>query len=407
MYSKFNYILGKKNKSKIIIFIFLNIIYFLLEFFSLASLPLFVSFIINPNFILEKLNIIFKDFFFKELNFNSLLLLLSSFIIIVFFLKNIFLIFLTYLQNSFLKKLKVDLSEKIFSYYLNSSYLYHLSNNPSKLSRNISDEIQNLYNYFFHLSGLLRESLVIFIIFTFLAFVNFYITSITAVFLLITCFLYIKLVKPFLRKKAVENQKMRQTITQTIYEVFGSIKDIKVLNKEDQIINFFKKNVNIYEKNLLHFSYFDKLPKIFLELSSVLIICLICIFYLGLGQDYKILIPTLSLLAISFMRFAPAFSSVTQNIYYIKIYEPTLDLIFLELKYIEDSKIHDLKINKKYSNNFNVNLKNEFLFLNNITFSYPGREFVPINNISMSIKEGGIVGITGETGAGKSTLFHL
>ena len=407
MYSKFNYIIGEKNKSKIIIFIFLNIIYFLLEFFSLASLPLFVSFIINPNFILEKLNIFFKDFFFKELNFNSLLLLLSSFIIIVFFLKNIFLIFLTYLQNSFLKKLKVDLSEKIFSYYLNSSYIYHLSNNPSKLSRNISDEIQNLYNYFFHLSGLLRESLVIFIIFTFLAFVNFYITLITAVFLLITCFLYIKLVKPFLRKKAVENQKMRQTITQTIYEVFGSIKDIKVLNKEDQIINFFKKNVNIYEKNLLHFSYFDKLPKIFLELSSVLIICLICIFYLGLGQDYKILIPTLSLLAISFMRFAPAFSSVTQNIYYIKIYEPTLDLIFLELKYIEDSKIHDLKINKKYSNNFNVNLKNEFLFLNNITFSYPGREFVPINNISMSIKEGGIVGITGETGAGKSTLFHL
>jgi ABC-type bacteriocin/lantibiotic exporter with double-glycine peptidase domain len=407
MYSKFNYILGKKNKSKIIIFIFLNIIYFLLEFLSLASLPLFVSFIINPNFILEKFNIFFKDFFFKELNFNSLLLLLSSFIIIVFFLKNIFLIFLTYLQNSFLKKLKVDLSEKIFSYYLNSSYLYHLSNNPSKLSRNISDEIQNLYNYFFHLSGLLRESLVIFIIFIFLAFVNFYITSITAVFLLITCFLYIKLVKPFLRKKAVENQKMRQTITQTIYEVFGSIKDLKVLNKEDQIINFFKKNVNIYEKNLLHFSYFDKLPKIFLELSSVLIICLICIFYLGLGQDYKILIPTLSLLAISFMRFAPAFSSVTQNIYYIKIYEPTLDLIFLELKYIEDSKILDLKINKKYFNNFNVSLKNEFLFLNNITFSYPSREFVPINNISMSIKEGGIVGITGETGAGKSTLFHL
>lgn len=390
MYSKFNYILGKKNKSKIIIFIFLNIIYFLLEFLSLASLPLFVSFIINPNFILEKFNIFFKDFFFKELNFNSLLLLLSSFIIIVFFLKNFFLIFLTYLQNSFLKKLKVDLSEKIFSYYLNSSYLYHLSNNPSKLSRNISDEIQNLYNYFFHLSGLLRESLVIFIIFTFLAFVNFYITSITAVFLLITCFLYIKLVKPFLRKKAVENQKMRQTITQTIYEVFGSIKDLKVLNKEDQIINFFKKNVNIYEKNILHFSYFDKLPKIFLELSSVLIICLICIFYLGLGQDYKILIPTLSLLAISFMRFAPAFSSVTQNIYYIKIYEPTLDLIFLELKYIEDSKIHDLKINKKYFNNFNVSLKNEFLFLNNITFSYPSREFIPINNISMSIKEGGL-----------------
>lgn len=407
MYSKFNYILGFINKKKIFFFIFLNVIYFLLEFFSLASLPLFVSFIVNSNFILEKFNIYLQVFFSKELNFNSLLFLLSFFIIVVFFLKNIFLILITYLQNNFLKKLKIDLAEKIFSFYINSSYLYHLSNNPSKLSRNISDEIQSLYTYFFHLSGLLRESLVIFIIFIILAFVNFYITSVIVFFLLITSFSYIKFIKPLLRKKSIENQKMRQTITQTIYEVFGSIKDLKVLNKEEQIINFFNKNVNIYEKNLLYFSYFDKLPKIFLELFSVVIISLICVFYLGLGQDYKILIPTLSLLAISFMRFAPAFSSITQNIYYIKIYEPTVDLIYSELKIIEDSKTYDLKQNEKYLNNFSFNLKNKFLFLNNITFSYPGREFVPINNISMSINEGSIVGITGETGAGKSTLFHL
>jgi hypothetical protein len=65
MYSKFNYILGEKNKKKIVFFIFLNVIYFLLEFFSLASLPLFVSFIVNSNFILEKINIYFKVFFLK------------------------------------------------------------------------------------------------------------------------------------------------------------------------------------------------------------------------------------------------------------------------------------------------------------------------------------------------------
>ena len=76
MYEKFNYIIGKKKKKNLIIFIFLNIFYFLLEFFSLASLPLFVSFIVNPNFILEKFNIYFQFFFSKELNFNSLLFLL-------------------------------------------------------------------------------------------------------------------------------------------------------------------------------------------------------------------------------------------------------------------------------------------------------------------------------------------
>ncbi len=407
MYNKLYFILGKKNRNKIIFFLFLNLIYFFLEFLSLASLPLFVSFIIDPNFLLEKFNTYLHKYYFNEINFNSLLLILSILIIVVFFLKNLFLIFITYLQSNFLKKIKIFLSEKFFSFYINSPYLYHVNNNPSKLSRNISDEIQGVYIYFFHLSALFRESLTVFVIFIFLLFVNLYLTLLIVIFFLTISLSYLKLIKPFLKKKAIENQNMRQVITQIIYEAFGSIKDLKILNKENQIISFFNKNINIYEKNLVYFTYFDKLPRIFLELFSIIIVCLICIFYLNLGQDYKILIPTLSLLAISFMRFAPAFSSVTTSIYYMKLFEPTIDLIFLELKNIENNKINNLKnINTDVSKLSN-DLEKNFIFLNNITFSYPGSKLVPIKNITMNIEKGSIIGITGQTGAGKSTLFHL
>jgi len=374
---------------------------------SLASLPLFVSFIIDSNFLLGKFNTYLHNYYFNEINFNSLLLILSILIIVVFFLKNLFLIFVTYLQNNFLKKIKVYLSEKFFSFYINSPYLYHVNNNPSKLSRNISDEIQGVYTYFFHLSALLRESLTVLVIFIFLLFVNLYLTLSIVIFFLTTSLLYLKLIKPFLKKKAIENQNMRQVITQIIYEAFGSIKDLKILNKENQIISFFNKNINIYEKNLVYFTYFDKLPRIFLELFSIIIVCLICIFYLNLGQDYKILIPTLSLLAISFMRFAPAFSSITTSIYYLKLYEPTINLIFSELKNVDSSKIHNLKNINKDINNLNSGLENKFIFLNDIIFSYPDSKLVTIKNVTMNIEKGSIVGITGETGAGKSTLFHL
>ena len=407
MRSKFIYILGKKNTNKIIIFLFFNLIYFFLEFLSLASLPLYVSFIIDSNFILNKFDFFFRSHYFREIKFTSLLLILSILVTTIFFLKNLFLIFLTYFQNNFLKEIKVDLSEKFFSFYINSPYLYHVNKNPSKLSRNISDEIQGLYTYFFHLSGLLREGLTIIVIFIFLVFVNFYITFLIFLFFLTVSFLYISLIKPFLNKKATENQNMRQVITQIIYESFGSIKDLKILNKENQIKSFFNKKINIYEKNLLYFTYFDKLPRIFLELFSVIIVCLICIFYLNLGQDYKVLIPTLSLFAISIMRFAPAFSSVTTSVYYIKLIEPTIDLIFLELKNIENTEINNLKnINTDVSKLSN-DLEKNFIFLNNITFSYPGSKLVPIKNITMNIEKGSIIGITGQTGAGKSTLFHL
>jgi ABC-type multidrug transport system fused ATPase/permease subunit len=408
MYSKLYSILGKKNKNKIIFFLFLNLIYFFLEFASLASLPLFVSFIIDPNYIIDKLNIYLNKYNFKETNFNILLLFLSILIIIIFFLKNFFLIFITYLQNNFLKKIKVEFANNFFSFYINSPYLYHVNNNPSKLSRNISSEIQSLYIYFFHLSGLIRDSLTILVIFIFLTFLNLYLTLSILFFFFTISFFYLKFVKSFINKKAVENQTMRQVITQIIYEAFGSIKDIKILNKENQIISLFNKTINTFEKNLLFLTYFDKLPRIFLELFSVITVCLICIFYLNVGKDYTVLIPTLSLLAISFMRFLPAFSSVTTSIYYLKYYEPTINLIYLELKNIENIKNINLQnINKKNNFSQNTNYEKKFIFINNITFSYPGSKLVPIKDITMNIEKGSIVGITGKTGSGKSTLFHL
>jgi ABC-type bacteriocin/lantibiotic exporter with double-glycine peptidase domain len=406
MISKLYHILGKKNKNKINFFLFLNLIYFILEFFSLASLPLFFSFIINPNYITEKFNFYFKYLFSKELNFD-LLLILSSFIIVAFFFKNLFFILITYFQNNFLKEIKLDLSEKFFSFYIKSSYLYHLENNPSTLSRNISDEIPGLYFYFFHLSALLRETLVTLMIFIFLIFINFKVTLTVLTFLLVTSFLYIKFIKPYLNTKALVNQKMRKITTQIIFETFGSIKDLKVLNKENEIINLFTEKVNIYEKNLLYFSYFDKLPRVFLEFFSILLISLICFFYLKLDQHYNILIPTLSLLAVSFMRFAPAFGSIIQSIYYMKLFQPTVNLIFSELKAIEANQIYNLKDLSKYSNKENIVLPKNCLVLDKITFSYPGNKLKIINNISMSILKGSIVGITGQTGAGKSTLFHI
>jgi ABC-type bacteriocin/lantibiotic exporter with double-glycine peptidase domain len=406
MISKLYYILGKKNKNKINFFLFLNLIYFILEFISLASLPLFFSFIINPNYITEKFDFYFKYLFSKEVNYD-LLLILSSFVIIAFFFKNLFFILITYFQNNFLKEIKLDLSEKFFSFYIKSSYLYHLENNPSTLSRNISDEIPGLYFYFFHLSALLRETLVTLMIFIFLIFINFKITLTVLIFLLVTSFLYIKLIKPYLNTKALINQKMRKITTQIIIETFGSIKDLKVLNKENEIINLFAEKVNIYEKNLLYFSYFDKLPRVFLEFFSILLISLICFFYLKLDQHYNILIPTLSLLAVSFMRFAPAFGSIIQSIYYMKLFQPTVNLIFLELKAIEANQISNLKDLSKYPNKENIVLPKNYLVLDKITFSYPGNKLKIINNISMSILKGSIVGITGQTGAGKSTLFHI
>ena len=48
-----------------------------------------------------------------------------------------------------------------------------------------------------------------------------------------------------------------------------------------------------------------------------------------------------------------------------------------------------------------------FFSLENVSFSYPGSKIFPIRNINLNIEKASKIGITGKTGAGKSTLFHL
>ena len=182
VFSKIHPILNGKNRTKFNMIILLNFVIFFLEFISLASIPLFVSVIIDPTLLLNKINEFFTIDIIPELSNKILVLIGAIFVISTFLLKNSFLLFHTYLQGKFFKNLKIGIATKLFTHYTNSPYLFHLTKNPSELSRNVSSEIQNAYGYMFHLIAFTRESLTILVIFSLLLIVNPLITFLTSIF---------------------------------------------------------------------------------------------------------------------------------------------------------------------------------------------------------------------------------
>ena len=55
-------------------------------------------------------------------------------------------------------------------------------------------------------------------------------------------FFYLSKIKPKIDKKSTRNTQIVKENLKSINEVFGSIKDLKVLMKEGEIFNEFKKN---------------------------------------------------------------------------------------------------------------------------------------------------------------------
>ena len=144
MLKKIYIILEKKLSLKLNIVIFLNSLSFIFEFLSISSLPIFVSSLIKPDYTIEKIKSFLIYIDFASLSNNDIIKYLGYSVIILFLVKNVFLILLLRYQSFFFRSVKVGLSEKLFDYYINVPYDYYIKGNPSAMLRWIYREYGNV-----------------------------------------------------------------------------------------------------------------------------------------------------------------------------------------------------------------------------------------------------------------------
>tara|TARA_A100001011_G_scaffold400869_1_gene520261 strand:- start:489 stop:2234 length:1746 start_codon:yes stop_codon:yes gene_type:complete len=395
-------LIDKENRYKFNFLILLNIVHFFLELIALVSIPIFATLLIDKQLILEKIPLI-SNFLTDE----RVMIHLGIFIILAFILKNIFLILLMYSQEKFFKNLKISISMKMFNFYLKESYQYYFEVGPSFLARNVTDTLQALRGYLFHLNNLFREIMAFITVFIIIFITSYKLAlSIALAFTLIT-FIYIKTLKPHLKKRAYENRNLFQKFNQMVFELFGAIKDIKLLNKENQISQKFKEKINLFESNLLFFSVLDRFPKLFLEVISILFIVLLTIILSLTFDNNSEILAFLSVILIAVLRSIPAFSGINTSLHYMRIFEPSVKLLNEEIRKISESKQKKLIINKKNLLLDNNEPKKNFINVKDLSFNYSNSDRKVLENINMSISEGQTVGIVGETGSGKSTLMQI
>ena len=83
-----------------------------LEIVGISLIPIFISLIIDPTLVFKNLSFLFKFVDFNQFEYLDkihLILYFSLFIVIFFILKNLFLVFVLYMQGSFHRTIKKNL----------------------------------------------------------------------------------------------------------------------------------------------------------------------------------------------------------------------------------------------------------------------------------------------------------
>jgi ABC-type multidrug transport system fused ATPase/permease subunit len=399
--------LEKKEKSSLKLIFFLNSFNLIFEFISLSLLPIFLGLITNQEFFFNLINDNFLLKINQNIEINKFIYYFSFLIIISFFIKNGFLFLLLIVENKFFKNFKLRLSKKLFNFYINAPYLNLVNFNTSDISRTIVYSVSGAFYYMQNLITLLREILAVCAIFIILIFVNPKAVLIIFLILSLLSALYYGLIKSFLKKSSEKNQLLVSRIIKILIESFGSIKDIKILSKENKITKIFNYDIDTLEKNFFFYNLIQRLPKLFLELLFITLLTSIFAIYSSYNSEFITLLPELTLYVVVSLRFIPAFNSISSSLNYLKIYESSILTINKQLKTLTQR----INLSSPRNNNKNFSLKKKsksnFIEVKNLHFSYLGKSKNILKNINLKIKEGSKVAIFGKTGSGKTTFLNL
>ena len=347
----------------LVILAFLLIILSILEILSLGSIPILLSSILDQNsFDLKFLKFQYLNENSENMSQKNKIELISLIIIALFIFKNLFHASIFFFQGRLLKNIKLYISRKLFNFYLNQNYLYFVKKNTSIIQRTLSIDVGNTIIYILSLMNIAKECLILVAIIILLFFSNAEITI-----FLFTSFLTVASLFYFLNKKKIfkrgkEIQIYSSGLIRIIYETIGLFKELKIYGLRDYQYKSYSNKIEKSERNIFLNYFITSMPRLFLEMTAVILIVIIIFMQLQKNNDIITILPFLSLMVVVALRLIPVFNSLATSLSNLKAIQPSFDLIFSELNNIP--KNDNIEGNVEYLK-FKKNIK-----LTNVSFNY-------------------------------------
>ena len=273
--------------------------------------------------------------------------------------------------------------------------------NPALINRNLLSEIIVSANYLENLLMIIREALIAILIIFLLLLVNTYISLTSILVIIIVSVIFYLSIKKIIKRLSTTTQKFRAEQIKNINQVFGSIKESKILNADDYFESEFENFTRTIEKNNFHINFIQKLPKLIIEVLVIICLTLIITIFVADGKKVVDFLPIIGLFAVGTIRLLPSFNLITSNLTRLKSESISFNYIVSEFKKLNDNLTEIKKDNlsfKKFEND---------IILKNISYRYKDKEDFVLKNINLQIKKGQMVGLIGESGQGKTTLINL
>ena len=391
----------KKRKLQLVFVIFIMLVSGLAELFTIASIVPFLSVLIDPGIVFRN-QIVISIFTFLNLSsdINKQLLVTLVFCLITIFAALI-RIFNLWLNTRMSTIIASDLATEAYEITLSLPYTYHLSVNSSEIVNIISFSVCATSSCINLILQLLTSIIIIISIGGVLLSINLKVGIILSTVIIVS---YALITFSF-KKRLISNSKIefkfREKTLQIIQEGVRSIRDIIIYRAQSLFVQDYDKTDRTMRLRQSQSILISGFPRFGIESIGLVSIALLSYFLTINNLSPNTIIPTLGAFALGAQRLLPSFQTLYSSWSSINARIHKIESVLRQLEMKTHS--HNLIINNNLTNlKFTKSIQ-----LNNISYKYPNSSKYVLNDLSLNIRRGEIVGIIGQSGSGKSTLVNI
>ncbi len=394
-YKKINALLTKHDKKFLFLLIIFSIFIAFIETIGIAAIMPFISIASDFNTIQENKYYSFVYDFFNFENNISFVISFGILLILFYLIRGALSLFYFYLLSKFSNGRMHLISYRLFENYLGMSYHHFISKNSSELSKIIINETQYFTIILSAILLMISETFVVIFIYSAMLYINWKITVILTLFLILNIFFIVKKISNKIKKQGTIREKLQKEFYEIINSTFGNFKIIKLQSNDELILEKFSKASSGFARSGIINETLSHFPKLFLETLGFGLIALVVVYLVFKYQtDISSALGIISMFVLGLYRLMPSANRLLTSYNQILYFHRSLDLIHNDLMY-NGEKLEDKKID------FKIDIK-----LEDLNFGYIENKQI-LKNINLEIKKGDKIAFIGPSGSGKSTLVDI
>ncbi len=339
---------------------------------------------------------------FLGINQTKLIFLLGGMIVLFYILKNLFLMYSSFIQNRFRFTLQKKLSVKMLNAYIRKPYQFFIENNSAVVVRGIGSDVGCVKDALGTLFELITQLLTLVLIALFLAYTDFSMAIGLFGISLICMYLLVNVLRKRISFLGKQEREADAKVTKYTFEILEGIKEILALRKQDKFVDMYDKAFD--EKSQIEAKYLTFISFPTRVIETVFMSGIIGILYFRIIQGVEIsdFVPQLAVFAVGAIKMLPAMASVSKAATAIIFQKPGVDEAYTNISELkQENDIDGIKKDIVEKMSF------DSLELKDVHWHFNGMDKDVIDGVSLKICRGESVAFIGASGAGKTTLIDI